>query len=165
MNVYTLPTDSYPLQLPSREAFYQLVNTHYPELGLTIENSQILHLQAYPRFGQPGRTRAVVVHNNDRHTEYVFYYQRLRISDYVRNPFFEASELEHVQGLPTDTQLLAYIAEKLGITLYPEDFEVDERFINYAGGLKTPNWRLKARHNSPVWYGEVVVHLHDGLPL
>lgn len=140
---------------------YAAINRSWASLGLNRTNSTIAQIQHFSSVYEPERTIVKIVRKSAPFTEYSFTYNRFRISRYITNPMWNATDL--VQVVTMDSKaLLARIALKLNLNLTPADFFIEEAGIRYTGGQARPNWRLKSRFNSIYWCGEKVIWLHDG---
>jgi hypothetical protein len=64
-----------------------------------------------------------------------------------------------------EVELMAYLTTKLSLNFNNADFMVLTAGKHYTGGNKRPNWRLTPKPNSPFWYADKIVWLHDGLPI
>lgn len=143
----------------SSEALYMAIERAYPELELTFSNSKIVKIQAFPARYQAARTYLAIERNDEPLRNIEFYYDRFDISLYVTNPLFDAAEAQELAD-KTEPDVLAAISEKIDQNLTEEDFWINPYQFTSIGGQVGPNFRLKARYDSPMWFGETVVPLH-----
>ena len=143
---------------------YAAINRSWASLGLNRTNSTIAKIQHFASVYEPDRTLVKIVRKSAPFTEYLFTYNRFKITRYINNPIWNPTDLTQVKTLDSKA-LLARIALKLNLNLTPADFFIEEAGILYTGGQARPNWRLKARFDSIYWYGHQIVWLHDGSQL
>lgn len=143
------------------ELLFTAITQQYPELGLTHDEHVISHIQHFTGRYTADRTVAIVTHRTNPTEQYRFVYDRFRIDRYFSFPLFGEDELALVQTLD-EPALVQVLVEKTGLNLDPRDFLIATAGITYTGGLARPNWRLEARPDSPYWYGQVIIPLHDG---
>lgn len=144
------------------ELFYEGINSQYPELGLTVDNSTILLVQALGGIASPQTAITRIQKGTDRGDVYELTYDRQSVSELIEQPVLDEADLEAIKDITDSEVLLDYIAKKYDLALTAKDIWVEIAGIQNTGGEVQPNWRMKSRYNSLGWYGEVIVWLHPG---
>lgn len=157
---YQLEVD-FPLHLEPLVALYQQLDEDYPDLYLTRSNSSVTRVEHSPAPAKPGRSFLTVTHNDG--TVYRFQYLRLLLGHILSERLF--LELPN-QPIGTDI-LLSTINERFGLQITSKDVFVSQQTTKQSGGSEPYNYRLKARGESLVWVGQVIVSTgsHDALPV
>lgn len=141
---------------------YAAINRTHIDLGLTLDNSKVVKLIASATPNEPNRTFVRIQKGEDIQDYYDFYYDRININTFIKNPFWFTSELDVVKNFNDSASLLNAIAQKVGCNLREEDFWVSPTSIDYSGGETTPNFVLRCIYNNVYYHGEINLWLHSG---
>lgn len=164
MRNISIKLEDNPISGDAITGLYTAINTSYPELNLTKENSTIIDIRSAIYKSEPNRTRLFIKKNDVPDLYFEFFYNRFNVNDLFTNPYFEGNEISTIQSIETSVELLEYIKEKSSINLSEKDFWVDKAGIDYSGGEITPNWILRSMDNSPYFTGTITLWLHNGNP-
>ncbi len=152
----------FPFQMDTTDALYLLLKNEYTEFELTRENSTILKIQGSGTGNKPGRTY-LEIKENETNTVHRFYYNRLNVNRWIENPIeVTQEELNQIQDMTRDSEIISFISDKLDIRLESKDFFVEFDRLKLTGGSNPPNWRLKSRYDSPLWYSDLIIHFTVG---
>lgn len=99
MRRFTLNLADNPRGQDPRIGFFKAVTTAYPDLGLSEDKSIIVMVMDSATIDEPNR--AFVRIQKDATNSAVYYdflYNRFNVNDYIKNPYWTASEVTVVQG-------------------------------------------------------------------
>src|SRR5690554_5712825 len=142
---------------------FQAVAEQHPTQGITMETHELTKVQHFSGKYLPDRSIAEFTLKTDISQTVRFVYDRFRVDRFITNPVFTAEELEGIRDLD-ENELSQKIATKLNLNINNKDFVIRTAGIQYTGGEYRPNWRLQARHDSPFWYGSVIIWLNTEVP-
>ncbi|HFH4532003.1 TPA: hypothetical protein ACGJ7A_004679 [Pseudomonas aeruginosa] len=163
MRRFTLNLADNPRGQDPRIGFFKAVTTAYPDLGLSEDKSIIVMVMDSATIDEPNR--AFVRIQKDATNSAVYYdflYNRFNVNDYIKNPYWTASEVTVVQGLKNSEALVAYVANKAKLNFTASDIWLEISNITYTGGKKQPNFLFKAIDSSLWWRGWLNLWLHSG---
>lgn len=129
--------------------FYRLLGEQFPELELTKENSYISYVKGSYLYRQPTRTVAHITRIIDE-AIFVFYYDRLDITEILFNFQFSESELDDIREAGNSEYLLSLISDHFDLNLDPAEFWVDSNFIDFCNYNKD-KFRLEATFDN-LWF-------------
>lgn len=143
---------------------FSKIQEQHPTLLITEATHYIKKVQQMPTRYEPWQSVVEIGSKTDTRYSKLFQYARWPISRYITNPLFTAPEVLQVKEMD-EKELVAFLKTKLALNLNNVDFLVKPDGISYTGGNKQPNWRITAAPNSPFWYSDKIIWLHDGTPV
>lgn len=151
-------TANTPDTITYKLVFTAIVN-QYPNLNLDMDTHYIENVQAFPGRYRPDQAVIMIRSYRERMEQFRFIVDRYRIDRYLISPLFTTEELTEVLAM-SEWDLIEYLIDKTGLNLSPRDFLIQIAGIAHTGGYQRPNYRLRARPDSPFWYGEAIIELH-----
>jgi hypothetical protein len=146
-----MATDRFPYDLPSRQALVRLIQEIRPRFGLTEATARFEKPFLAPTPTSPGRT-FIEVENTDINCKKPFVYRRLDFGIALKEPV-EIS----LSGAVTPKAIVEEINRVRGMYIGPEDTSM--AIVQLAPVGMSFTYRLKARPDSLVWYGEADVNI------
>lgn len=162
MRQFTLNLSDNPRGADPKTGLYAGINRLYSSLGLQANNSSIVKLISSATPTEPGRAFVRIQKGEDISDIYDFYFTRFDITQYVKNPFWTASQITQAKAAKNSAGLIQLIANRANMNFRAADFWSDATAIDYTGGVVTPNFLFKALYNNIYFYGEVNLWLHNG---
>jgi len=158
-----IPFNSNLLGVKTATLLIDKIRAQHPALQIAEATHYIKNVQQMPTRYEPWQSVVEIGSKSDPSYSRLFQYSRWPISRYITNPLFTEAEVLLVKEMD-EVELLAFLKTKLSLNLNSVDFIVEPDGIEYTGGYKQPNWRIVAAPDSPFWYSDKVIWLHDGTP-
>lgn len=131
MRILTLDSRKIAKGADPTEAFYDIIEETFPELGLTSTNSYISYVKGSYLYMDPNRTIAHVVRMEDSEV-FVFYYLRLDLTQVLFNYQLTQEQRDEVKTLHRSDRILEIVADEFDLEMDPSEFWVDSNTISYC---------------------------------
>lgn len=144
-------SDRFPYNTAPRAALLQLIDEEFPELGVKDTSVAFRNITYSPTINTPGRT-FITMDLLDVEKSHDYVYRRLNLDESLNGPI----DLT-IQGNVTPRKIAETLNTQRGFHFESSDVSFSDAVVVEAGN--EGNYRMRAKANSFVWFGSVMVHV------